>query len=328
MLQQMICLPILLYLFIFLMNLIDCNDYSITHFNDKFCNTTDFSTIHFNIRSISNHFDDLSIFLESIKSTFSLIALSEIWLPSKENVQFYNIPNYNFECSLRPNSNYGGVGLYIHNFILYKILNVNSITGSESLWLTINVNNLNIIIGLIYRKPNANLYDFLSCLDQTLNGLKLDKNKLILLGDFNIDLNCTNNNVINYLSLLNSFNLNQLIKIPTRFTKCSSTLIDHMFTNIDDFFINSGTITTSIADHLPIFLVCNNLKSHFTKSNISIKKILDHNLFIESINNTDWKEVYGFSDPNLAFNFFLSLYSKSYQESHISNTFKPDKYHI
>jgi len=137
--NKMICLPILLYFFIFLMNLTDCNDYSITHFNDKFCNNTDFLTIHFNIRSISNHFDDLSIFLESIKSTFSLIALSEIWLPSKENVQFYNIPNYNFECSLRPNSNYGGVGLYIHNSIPYKILNVNSITGSESLWLTINV---------------------------------------------------------------------------------------------------------------------------------------------------------------------------------------------
>jgi len=256
------------------MNLTDCSDYSITHFNDKFSNTTDFSTIHFNIRSISNHFDDLSIFLESIKSTFSLIALSEIWLPSKENVQFYNINNYNFECSLRSNSNYGGVGLYIHNSIPYKILNVNSITGSESLWLTINVNNVNIIIGLIYRKPNANLYDFLSCLDQTLNGLKLDKNKLILLGDFNIDLNCTNNNVINYLSLLNSYNLNQLINIPTRFTKRSSTLIDHMFTNIDDFFINSGTITTSIADHLPIFLVCNNLKSHFTKSNFQSKKFL------------------------------------------------------
>src|SRR6266478_1729404 len=166
MLQQLKCLPILLYFLIFLMNLTDCNDYSITHFNDKFCNNTDFLTIHFNIRSISNHFDDLSIFLESIKSTFSLIALSEIWLPSKENAQFYNIPNYNFECSLRPNSNYGGVGLYIHNSVSYQILNINDIVDSESLWLTINIDNLNIVVGLIYRNPNAGLPDFLFSLDQ------------------------------------------------------------------------------------------------------------------------------------------------------------------
>jgi len=55
-----------------------CNDYTINGFNETFNNVNNFSILHINIRSISKNFDNLSIFLDSIKTTFSIIGLSEI----------------------------------------------------------------------------------------------------------------------------------------------------------------------------------------------------------------------------------------------------------
>src|SRR5882762_790071 len=170
----------LIYYFIFIiMPKFVCNDYTINGFNETFNNVNNFSILHINIRSIGKNFDNLSIFLDSIKTTFSIIGLSEIWLNSNLDAQFYNLPNYSFECSLRSNSRYGGVGMYIHNSLNYKIIDCIKISGTESLYLSINYKNNNYIILLIYRKPNCNLTDFLSSLEQSFITLHIDKNKCV-----------------------------------------------------------------------------------------------------------------------------------------------------
>jgi len=160
--------------------------------------------------------------------------------------------------------------MYIHNSLNYKIINGIKISGAESLYLSINYKNNNYIILLIYRQPNCNLTDFLSSLEQSFITLHIDKNKCVLIGDLNIDLNYFNSNANKYLSLLNSNNLNQLIFVPTRVSHTSSTIIDHLFTNINDYYINCGTINTCIADHLPIFLIFKNFTIDFKKN----KKII------------------------------------------------------
>jgi len=296
----------------YFMNKFECVDLTITKFNEIFCNLNEFSILHLNIQSISKNFDNLTIFLNSITINFSIIGLSEIWLNSTLDSQFYNLTNYSFECSLRENSRYGGVGMYIHNSLNYKIINGIKISGAECLCLSINYKNNNYFILLIYRRPNCNLSEFFTSLEQSLNTLNTDKNKCILMGDLNIDLNCFNNDTNNYLSLLNSNNFDQLIFVPTRVSHTSSTIIDHLFTNINNYYINCGTINTCIADHLPIFLIFKNFTIDFKKNKRVIGKILDHNLLIDRVSNIDWNEIYNCSEANKAYDMFLKKFSSAF----------------
>lgn len=77
-----------------------------------------FSLIHFNIWSLSKHYDELVSLLDTINLLFSIIALSETWLHSKSSL--YNIPSYNLITQNRSYSQGGGVGLYIHSSSSYK----------------------------------------------------------------------------------------------------------------------------------------------------------------------------------------------------------------
>jgi len=142
------------------------------------------------------------------------------------------------------------------------------------------------------------------------------------MGDLNINRNNLDNYTTNYLSILNSNYFNQLISLPTRITNHSSTLIDHMFTNISNYFINCGTISTCIADHLPIFAIFNDLNMHFNKCMSSVKDsmTLNHNLFVSLIHSIDWSDLYGLADPNLAYNFFIDIFSSNFQNSHFSSS--------
>ena len=75
-----------------------------------------FSLIHFNIRSLRKHFDDLYCYLESLDHVFDVIALSETWLKETDNLNFFTLPNFHPPIVLnRPHDEGGGIALYIKN---------------------------------------------------------------------------------------------------------------------------------------------------------------------------------------------------------------------
>ena len=79
-----------------------------------------FSMFHLNIRSIPDHFSELTSLLINLETEIKVIAISETWLkPSNIN---FNIRNYNMEQELRPQKRAGGVALYLHNVLQYKVL--------------------------------------------------------------------------------------------------------------------------------------------------------------------------------------------------------------
>jgi hypothetical protein len=55
------------------------------------------------------------------------------------------------------------------------------------------------------------------------------------------------------LLILKPYNLNSLIKEPTRVTESSKTQIDLAFTNKPEIVINSGVVHLGISDHSLIF---------------------------------------------------------------------------
>ena len=111
----------------------------------------------------------------------------------------------------------------------------------------------NIIIGVVYRPPGADLSVFNNKLKEITN--KSRAHQIYIMGDFNVDLikSSSHRQSTEFLEGFYSESLYPLISLPTRITDTSATLIDNIFTNNVIEQIKCGLITTRISDHLPIF---------------------------------------------------------------------------
>ena len=82
----------------------------------KNCNRLSF--FHLNVKSIPNCFDELEMYINSLKLEFTMIALTETWLDQSKQ-DLYNIPKYNCINRFRKQRRVGGVSLYIKNDIKF-----------------------------------------------------------------------------------------------------------------------------------------------------------------------------------------------------------------
>ena len=124
-----------------------------------------FALLHFNIRSINKHSEELQLLLNyHNKQTFPVIALTETWL-SSNSTQPFTLNGYELIVNNRLNRMGGGVALYVpqcFEFTVYEELNVMN-DSIESLFIEIPIpKNKNIVIGVIYRPPNSNTNEFLT----------------------------------------------------------------------------------------------------------------------------------------------------------------------
>ena len=116
------------------------------------------------------------------------------------------------------------------------------------------------LIGLIYRHPKSNVYEFTAKFNECLQEINGANIKCIVLGDFNINLlNNTAASVTSYLNMLNSNAFFSLLDKPTRVTE-TSTLIDHIYCNDINCDIVPGVYNYEISDHFPIFACIRNVE--------------------------------------------------------------------
>lgn len=111
--------------------------------------------------------------------------------------------------------------------------------------------NKRLTIGNIYKPPNAPA-ETTKCILSTINSLDCTNEKIIL-GDFNS--NWLDHSSRNDRNLLDSINLTQLIKEPTRVGPSSSSLLDWILVSHPDRIIQSGVLPDSFSEHSIIFCV-------------------------------------------------------------------------
>ena len=149
---------------------------------------------HLNIRSIPEHFIELTSYIHSLNIAFKMIGISETWLkPFHTN---YIIPNYNNEKNIRVNNRGGGVSLYIHGSLQYKLQNDLKIGNDpetiNSVFVEVDKNTTgtkrNLIIGCIYRPPWVDLSEYNTCMTNTLALLQSENKYIFLLGDYNVEI--------------------------------------------------------------------------------------------------------------------------------------------
>lgn len=112
---------------------------------------------------------------------------------------------------------------------------------------------MGLFFSVIYRPPSANIAKFLGFIDALLEYVSFNRCRLIIVGDFNINISPENkswNYLLNKIASCSSFNV---ITTPTRVSP-SSTILDFLITNIDACVIAAGTITSDISNHCPILM--------------------------------------------------------------------------
>jgi hypothetical protein len=116
-----------------------------------------------------------------------------------------------------------------------------------------------------------------------------------ILGDFNIDILKYNSTSMatEYVDLLFSFGLLQVISLPTRCTTTSATLIDHIITNSVCEKASSFILTSLISDHFPIIHHCNSKKIFHKPEKVPYRDFSQSNIdrFIETLHGLNWSEV-------------------------------------
>ena len=247
----------------------------------------------------------------SLKFKFDIIALSEVW--NVRNTDTLPLRDYVLEVNCRQaNERGGGVGAYIRNVLNYTRLDYN-VTHTESLWLTINQNCLDkIVIGIIYRKPNTDVDQFQSSLLGVLEEVNVGKTSIVLIGDFNIDVSQTiDQKIYDYLSMIESIGMQQVISSPTRVTNSTSSVIDHVYTNVYNVAIHSGVIETDVSDHFPIFVIFeskNKNKTALVRKVARSYKSFNIQSFHEDLGKINWAHVCRYKDVNIAYRVFYDMF--------------------
>ena len=110
-----------------------------------------------------------------------------------------------------------------------------------------------LVIGVIYRHPSTSLSEFKLHFTQTLSHLAKHKKEYIICGDFNVDLikSQSSPSVNEYIDSVFSEGCYRMIDKPTRITPHSSTLLDHVYSNILNKTLSSNILQYEISDHLP-----------------------------------------------------------------------------
>lgn len=298
----------------------------------KSCNNQDkvtknrefpFSTTGINIASLNiNHIipklDEIKFHLsQTIKP--HIFGLCETFLHSDIENKRLQLENYSIERKDRMNKHGGGIIVYISEKLSYTRrfdLEVNDI---ESICLQVNHSKKDrFLICFVYRPPSSNQ----TWIDMYESQMKLiDKTNLhfYMLGDYNFQYIPGNSNRsftnTKWNNLVSTFGLHQLIQEPTRVSKTSSTIIDHIYTNCIDFVNESFVSCLSLSDHFPVCFTYHkhgtvpryNDVNHKTITYRSFKNF-DEVLFQKHIACTNsFFEMETITDPNIALNTFCNL---------------------
>ena len=145
------------------------------------------------------------------------------------------------------------------------------------------------------------------------------KNKVILLGDFNIDLLgiLDHKPTSEFLSAMQAMNYFELISRPTRFpinnAKGRPSLLDHIYCNFHSNCI-SGILTNPIADHLPTFLLLPSVKPKVEPSKIQFRLFDEpsRQQFSRSLCNISWEETLSRPSVDENYNLFQSTVNVLY----------------
>lgn len=184
--------------------------------------------------------------------------MTETWIKTDSEAQTLCIPNYKHYYNFRSYSRGGGVSLYIHNNIKHNFIDSKCEDDNHYLW--VHVEKFCLDIGVIYKPDRTNNKKFLEHLSEQLQ----NKKRLIIIGDFNINLLKADQDTKDYKKTLKENGCSILNKIEdsycTRETQTTKTILDHISTNLKEHDFHLAIINSVLSDHKQIYFELKQLK--------------------------------------------------------------------
>lgn len=190
----------------------------------------------------------------------------------------------------------GGVAIYI-NLTLpnFQIDNQLNISNNNIELLTIKISRENqkaVYTTVVYIPPKANISDAISHLDSLAEHLSDTNTDWVICGDFNIDLSrgSQNRHKKSLHNFSSRYQLRQLIHSSTRTCKTSSTIIDHIYSNIDTDLLNANVLKYGVSDHDLTFVTIKKATPNKERESFVCCNMRDYTLdyLPVSINNLNW----------------------------------------
>jgi len=244
-----------------------------------------------NSRSVKNKAHIIKDFV--VDHNIDLLAITETWLrPNETDEQVINEicpAGYNL-LHVPRESRGGGVGLMHKKCfkIMKRPLDGLSFTSFELIHLSLRYSSSDITLVIVYRPPNnQSISTFFDEFSNLLEKLAITPSKLLILGDFNFHVDTTDPTAVRFINLLESFNLTQLVTVPTH--KSGHTL-DLVICREDEKILNNLTIIDPvISDHLAVRCSLSLNKPAFERKELSYRKLrsMDLSKLKDDIANSD-----------------------------------------
>lgn len=270
--------------------------------------------IHFNIRSLRKHMDELLVYIQMAKDSLDIIVLSETRII--DSVSNFTIPNYTQYYNESTINKCDGTMIYIKNNISADVTTV-KINDSRFLRATFTTNHLSkqnkIGLTAYYRPPATNSTEYIDDLENYLSTLN-KKNIEILIGDININLLNINSNETNkYLNILGSNDFISYINKPTRVNKDTKSAIDHIFIRTETRLKNNISISpiifcTDMTDHFTPFVnfTFSETKNQKTPKQNKIRQNIHYKKLNSLLSTETWESILLETDPQKSYDIFIS----------------------
>jgi hypothetical protein len=271
------------------------------------------SILHMNVRSLQHKLDEVEALVTLFKYP-KVIVLTETWL--KPDSVLVPISNYCFVSSPCIVGRGGGVAVYLHNDVHYRVTdrsnNQNSTHNID--YLLVEPQQLGIALCCMYCPPKSKLTD----ISHIITKLKEQVNNkfcFVAAGDFNINLLNDSTNLSNdFLDELHALSLHPTVSLPTRVTDNSATLIDNFMCDFNLIPAQTCVVKIDLSDHYLITLVLpnnNNTNVPIKTRNFSCANKIE---FARRLQATNWDYLYTLTDVDKAFGYFLKKIKRIYNK--------------
>jgi hypothetical protein len=242
--------------------------------------------IHINAQSLRNKVDELELESEG----FDIVAITETWLKPEITADDVKLPGYNMFRRDRAGDAHGGVALYIRENIIGKERADLQIPDLEAIWAEILVENRKILIGCMYRPPNAPAA-YWNKVEASLEQAKsTGTNHIFLLGDLNCNM-FTKGNKLH--QILDDLHMTQLIDDTTHRTAYSETLIDIIATNSLDLVEDIKIKEPSLSNHCDVaaLIKIRTHKQRGVKRSVYNYEEADWQGLSRAVETFDWEDI-------------------------------------
>ena len=297
--------------------------YDVEKFNKLTNITADgLSTININIRGIDCNYQNLTQYINSMRHKFDVIILTECHIQLDNNYnadlhQTHPIEGYR-KFYVRSLIRYGGVIIYVKEELNAEYFHGLTKTCDTHDSVFVKIGPLNarskkpLFVGGYYRHcKEADKIVFIDRFNNDVSNKTLQKNDIIIGGDFNICLMKSTHNYdsLNFLNTIIGNTCEILIVKPTRIQYHkdslqvkSASLIDQIITNLFEYECIAGNLWYPDSDHCATFSIFKDYKmASMCESPEILRRNLnniDDNKLMNDFNEINWDELV-YSEPDL-----------------------------